>query len=127
MQKDTNFNAKIFMSKKNFNQFTLFLFYIDIKLYTNWTYYNIFRQDIIQNNIEGIQLEDGAYLILDENGYVGITEIKRSFLASPGVDPNLLPPGWVENQYKWIVWKLASMDRIKLASVILPRYKFWLY
>ncbi|XP_060811194.1 breast cancer type 2 susceptibility protein homolog isoform X2 [Bombus pascuorum] len=82
---------------------------------------DFYGQNIVQNNIDGIKLEDGACLILDENGYVGITEIKRSFLASPGVDPNLLPIGWVENHYKWIVWKLASMDRIKLGHIILPR------
>ncbi|XP_012140339.2 breast cancer type 2 susceptibility protein [Megachile rotundata] len=82
---------------------------------------DFYGQDVVQNNIEGIKLEDGAYLILDENGYVGITEIKRSFLASPGVDPSLLCDGWVENHYKWIVWKLASMDRIKIGSITLPR------
>lgn len=81
------------------------------------------RQDVVQNNIEGIKLEDGGRLILDENGYVGISEIRRSFLASPGVDPNLLPAGWVENHYKFIVWKLASMDRVKFGPVTLPRYK----
>lgn len=71
--------------------------------------------------MEGIKLKDGACLILDENGYVGITEINRAFLASPGVDPSLLFDGWVENHYKLIVWKLASMDRIKLGSITLPR------
>lgn len=83
----------------------------------------------MQNNIDGIKLEDGAYLILDENGNAGITEIKRCFLACPGVDPNLLSSGWVENHYKWIVWKLASIDRIKLGSVMLPKYNlhFFLY
>ncbi|XP_076646165.1 uncharacterized protein LOC143355318 [Halictus rubicundus] len=82
---------------------------------------DFYGQSIVQNNSEGIQLEDGACLILDENGYVGISEIKRSFLASPGVDPNLLPNGWLENHYRWIVWKLASIDRMKFASVVLPR------
>ncbi|XP_076669927.1 uncharacterized protein LOC143369629 [Andrena cerasifolii] len=82
---------------------------------------DFYGQDIVQNNIEGIKFEDGACLILDENGYVGTSEIKRSFLASPGVDPDLLPAGWVENHYKWIVWKLASLDRIKFGSEILSR------
>ncbi|CAK9796960.1 Breast cancer type 2 susceptibility protein homolog [Anthophora quadrimaculata] len=82
---------------------------------------DFYGQDIVQNNIDGIKLEDGACLILDENGYAGIIEIKRSFLASPGVVPSLLPDKWVENHYKWIVWKLASMNRIKLGSLILPR------
>ncbi|XP_043262292.1 breast cancer type 2 susceptibility protein homolog isoform X2 [Colletes gigas] len=82
---------------------------------------DIYEQDVVQNNIGGIRLEDGAYMILDENGCAGITEIMRAFLASPGVDPNLVPTGWVKNHYRWIVWKLASMDRIMLGSVILPR------
>lgn len=82
---------------------------------------DFYGENIVQNNIDGIKLEDGAYLILDENGNAGITEIKRSFLACPGVDPNLLSSGWVENHYKWIVWKLASIDRIKLGSVMLPK------
>ncbi|XP_076244106.1 breast cancer type 2 susceptibility protein homolog isoform X2 [Calliopsis andreniformis] len=82
---------------------------------------DFYRQDMVQSNIEGIKLEDEGWLILDENGYVGISEMKRSFLASPGVDPHLLPSGWVENHYKWIVWKLASMDRVKFGSITLPR------
>ncbi|XP_034175277.2 uncharacterized protein LOC117601989 [Osmia lignaria lignaria] len=82
---------------------------------------DFYGQDVVQNNMEGIKLKDGACLILDENGYVGITEINRAFLASPGVDPSLLFDGWVENHFKLIVWKLASMDRIKLGSVTLPR------
>ncbi|XP_031831801.2 uncharacterized protein LOC116426668 [Nomia melanderi] len=82
---------------------------------------DFYGQTTVQNNIEGIQLADGACLILDENGYVGISEIKRSFLASPGVDPNLLPTGWVENHYRWIVWKLGSMDRVRFTSILLPR------
>ncbi|XP_043514610.1 breast cancer type 2 susceptibility protein homolog isoform X1 [Frieseomelitta varia] len=82
---------------------------------------DFYGQSIMESNIDGIKLEDGACLIMDENGYVGIKEIKRSFLASPGVDPNLLPTGWIENHYKWIVWKLASMDRVKLGSITLPR------
>ncbi|KOC63018.1 Breast cancer type 2 susceptibility protein like protein [Habropoda laboriosa] len=82
---------------------------------------DFYGQDTVQNNIDGIKLEDGACLILDENGYAGIIEIKRSFLASPGVVPDLLPTKWVENHYKWIVWKLASMNRIKFGSIALPR------
>lgn len=82
---------------------------------------DFYGQSIMESNIDGIKLEDGACLIMDENDYVGIKEIKRSFLASPGVDPNLLSTGWIENHYKWIVWKLASMDRVKLGSITLPR------
>ncbi|KZC14059.1 Breast cancer type 2 susceptibility protein like protein [Dufourea novaeangliae] len=82
---------------------------------------DFYGQNVVQSNVEGIKLEDDACVILDENGYAGISEIKRSFLASSGVDPNLLPTGWLENHYRWIVWKLGSMDRMKFASVVLPR------
>ena len=68
-----------------------------------------------------LEVGDGAKLILDENGSAGVTEFERAFEASPGVDPKLLPLGWVQNHYRWIVWKLASMDRIKLGSADIPR------
>lgn len=60
-----------------------------------------------------VPVGDGAVLVPDEKNQAGINEFKRSFLASPGVDPSLLPQGWFENHYKWIVWKLASMDRVR--------------
>ncbi|KAG7189495.1 hypothetical protein KM043_017189 [Ampulex compressa] len=82
---------------------------------------DFYGQDVVQSNVTGIEVDDGAKIILDENGCAGIVEIKRAFLASPGVDPNLLPTGWVENHYRWIVWKLASMDRMKFCTVDLPR------
>lgn len=30
----------------------------------------------------------------------------------PGVEARLLPKGWVENHYKWIIWKLAGYERM---------------
>lgn len=83
---------------------------------------DFYGNDVACNNVRGIETEDGARLILDENGYAGVWELLRAFLASPGVDPNLVPARWVENHYRWIVWKLASMDRMKFGSVELPRY-----
>lgn len=64
---------------------------------------------------------DGGRLILDASGSAGVTEFERAFEASPGVDPKLLPPDWVRNHYRWIVWKLASMDRVKLGCADIPR------
>ncbi|GAB1859398.1 Breast cancer type 2 susceptibility protein-like protein [Camponotus japonicus] len=82
---------------------------------------DFYGDEVARTNVRGIQMEDDARLILDENGYVGIWEFLRAFLASPGVDPNLVPARWVENHYRWIVWKLASMDRMKFGSAELPR------
>ncbi|KAG5344834.1 BRCA2 protein, partial [Acromyrmex heyeri] len=82
---------------------------------------DFYGDDVAHRNVRGIEMEDGVRLILDENGYAGIWEFLRAFLASSGVDPNLIPARWVENHYRWIVWKLASMDRMKFGSVKLPR------
>ena len=64
---------------------------------------------------------DEAQLIFDENGHASLPEFKEAFLAMPGVDPKLIPNGWIDNHYKWIVWKLASMDRVRFDSVLLPK------
>lgn len=36
---------------------------------------------------------------------------RRALCDTPGVDPKLLAEEWVYNHYRWIVWKLASMER----------------
>ncbi|XP_011171336.2 breast cancer type 2 susceptibility protein homolog isoform X1 [Solenopsis invicta] len=82
---------------------------------------DFYGNDVAYNNVSGIELEDGMRLIMDENGYAGVWELLRAFLAGPGVDPNLVPARWIENHYRWIVWKLASMDRMKFGSAELPR------
>ncbi|KAL0126270.1 hypothetical protein PUN28_004993 [Cardiocondyla obscurior] len=82
---------------------------------------DFYGDDVAFNNVHGIKMPDGGRLILDENGFAGVCELQRAFLASPGVDPNLVPARWLENHYRWIVWKLASMDRLKFGSAELPR------
>ncbi|XP_011635165.1 breast cancer type 2 susceptibility protein homolog [Pogonomyrmex barbatus] len=82
---------------------------------------DFYGNDVAYGNVGGIEMEDGARLILDENGDTGVWEFLRAFLAAPGVDPNLVPARWVENHYRWIVWKLASMDRMKFSEIELPR------
>lgn len=42
---------------------------------------------------------------------IGLAEIKVGFETIPSVQKSLIPHGWIENHYKWIVWKLASMQR----------------
>ncbi|XP_077519013.1 uncharacterized protein LOC144129019 isoform X1 [Amblyomma americanum] len=56
-------------------------------------------------------LGDGATMQLASTEVMlGRDEFCRAFLAMPGVDKNLVAPGWVDNHYRWIVWKLASME-----------------
>jgi breast cancer 2 susceptibility protein len=58
-----------------------------------------------------IKIGDGANLILANDDSAGLKEISQAFLASPGVEPQIVPIGWVENHYRWIVWKLASTEK----------------
>lgn len=58
-----------------------------------------------------IKTEDGAVIIPDKNNCIGLFEIKQSFETMEGVDVELIPEHWIENHFKWIVWKLASMER----------------
>ncbi|XP_052122217.1 breast cancer type 2 susceptibility protein homolog isoform X1 [Frankliniella occidentalis] len=76
--------------------------------FSAWDYYS---EDICKENVAGLPVGDGALLVLDAQGTAGVEEFTRAFLASPGVDPSLVPRGWVKNHYRWIVWKLAALER----------------
>jgi len=53
----------------------------------------------------------GEFLvILSDDNTIGIEEIAASLLASKNVDPKLVDVEWIRNHYRWIVWKLASME-----------------
>lgn len=41
----------------------------------------------------------------------GLNEFKMAFEAMPYIDKTKIPHRWFSNHYKWIIWKLASMDR----------------
>ncbi|XP_077197948.1 breast cancer type 2 susceptibility protein isoform X2 [Paroedura picta] len=59
---------------------------------------------------DGIQLADGGYLVPTDDGKAGKDEFYRALCDTPGVDPKLISKAWVYNHYRWIVWKLASME-----------------
>lgn len=80
-----------------------------------------FKFDMIQlygkteclENMEGISLGDPSSttrLLFNDRCQVGLPELKAAFLASPGVDPALIPTGWIENCWVWIIIKLTSME-----------------
>ncbi|XP_055529960.1 breast cancer type 2 susceptibility protein homolog [Wyeomyia smithii] len=65
-------------------------------------------------NVDGIVLGDDEHpvrLHLDDNCLVGMSELRSAFLSAPGIDPALVPCGWFENAWKWIVSKLSSLER----------------
>lgn len=72
-------------------------------------------------------MTDGARLIMDEYNQAGVAEFARAFLASGGVDPKLVPQGWIENHYGWIVWKLAAYDRVTFKDVQMPKFVVVIY
>lgn len=72
---------------------------------------NFYNEDICLTNVEGIQLADDMKLIMDENSCCGVTELKSAFNNASGVDVKLIPSNWFENHFKFIIIKLAAMER----------------
>lgn len=73
-----------------------------------WNYYS---NETCCTNVNGIEISDEMNLILDENSRVGFNEITNAFLHCPSVDPKLIPDHWITNSIKWIIIKLAGMER----------------
>ncbi|KAM3874721.1 breast cancer type 2 susceptibility protein [Diretmus argenteus] len=71
--------------------------------------HQFFKQQII--DVGGVQLADGGWLIPRNDGTAGKEEFYRALCDTPGVDPKLISEEWLNNHYRWIVWKQASMER----------------
>ncbi|KAI9551569.1 hypothetical protein GHT06_021902 [Daphnia sinensis] len=71
-----------------------------------WDHFPI--EDCLENS-KGMQIGEFLIIFSDENT-IGCEEIEASFLASENVDPTLISCEWIRNHYRWIVWKLASME-----------------
>ncbi|KAG7262232.1 hypothetical protein CRUP_013540 [Coryphaenoides rupestris] len=65
----------------------------------------------------GVQLADGGWLVPRDDWTVGKEEFYRALCDTPGVDGRLLSPEWAYNHYRWLVWKLACMERAFPASM----------
>lgn len=70
-----------------------------------------YSKEICEKNVNGIQIEDGMCLLMDENCQIGLTEMNSAFLQCDSVDPKLIPDNWIPNAIKWILVKLSSYER----------------
>lgn len=70
-----------------------------------------YSKDECMHNVDGIDLEDGIKLIMDEDSCAGFDEMSHAFLDCNSVDPKLVPDNWIRNSLKWIVLKLAGLER----------------
>ncbi|XP_066949645.1 breast cancer type 2 susceptibility protein-like isoform X2 [Macrobrachium rosenbergii] len=72
---------------------------------------SVYRFPLMDKRIASINCGEGCHIIPGPDNCIGSAETERGFLAMPGVSPRLVPSGWVSNHYKWIVWKLAAIER----------------
>ncbi|XP_066148459.1 uncharacterized protein [Euwallacea fornicatus] len=63
------------------------------------------------NSKSHIVTQDGAIVVPNKDCRIGVSEIEHSFKSLDSVDSHLVPKGWFQNHYKWIIWKLASYER----------------
>ena len=71
---------------------------------------DFFSRELVEGG-GSIALGDGLTLVLGEDGAAGREEVGRALLACPGVAPSLVPEGWLENHWRWVVWSLACLER----------------
>ena len=69
-----------------------------------------FNEDILTQSVF-IELGDGAKVVLNDASNIDLEAITHAFRNSPGVNGSKVTEDWVKNHYRWIVWKLASLER----------------
>lgn len=73
-----------------------------------WHYY---ENELCRTNVKGINMSDDMLLIMDDKSRAGFTELTNAFLSCKNVDPKLIPDQWIANAIKWIIIKLAGLER----------------
>ena len=58
-----------------------------------------------------LTIGEGGKVVLSDDNSLGLTELSKAFMTMTGVQIDLIPKGWIENHYRWIVWKLAGMEQ----------------
>ncbi|EFA00407.2 breast cancer type 2 susceptibility protein homolog [Tribolium castaneum] len=64
----------------------------------------------LKEKLPMIKTLDGACVVPNVDNFVGLSEIEVAFNTIPGVETKLIPNGWVQNHFRWIVWKLACYE-----------------
>lgn len=73
-----------------------------------WEHYSY---EMCEVNTDGILLDDGISVIMDDRCEIGRNEIVAAFLTCPTVDPKWLHDKWIEHHLSLILIKLAGMER----------------
>ena len=69
-----------------------------------------FSEDTLTKSVF-IELGDGCQVVFNDASNIDLEAITSAFRKSPGVNGAKITEDWVKNHYRWIVWKLASLER----------------
>ena len=69
-----------------------------------------FSEDILTQSVF-IELGDKVQVVLNDACNIDLEAIISAFRNSPGVNKSKIKEDWIKNHYRWIVWKLASLER----------------
>ena len=82
-------------------------------------------EETILTSQTSLTLGDNAQIVLNDACNVDFEVIANAFRTSSGVDPAKATSEWVENHYRWIVWKLATYERrfpLRCKNILHPHH-----
>jgi len=68
-----------------------------------------FSEDIIKQGYAIVG--DGIKISFDQELMIGVEEFKKGFMESSLIDKKLIKRNWIENHYRWVIWKLVNYER----------------